>query len=269
VLATSGKSSLAYDITQPPGGSGADVLLIHAGVTDRRSWKPLIEASSRQGRIVSYDARGFGDTTYEPEPFTRHGDALAVMDAADLDTAVVVGCSKGGGTAIDLALANPERVVALVLIGSAVSGAPDPDITQEPIESIVKAAQEAQRSGDIDEVNRLEAHLWLDGPTAPEGRVGGEVRELFLEMNRRALRATNPGDTVESGDAWLRLDEIRVPTLVLVGDLDLLDIQEIDEQLAQRIRGARFVKLRGVAHLPHLEGDESCLREIASFLATI
>ena len=268
MFSTSGKSSLAYDITKP-GGAGADVLLIHAGVTDRRSWNPLVEVLSGQRRIVSYDARGFGETTYEPEPFTRHGDALAVMDAAGVDTAVVVGCSMGGGTAIDLALAHPGRVIALVLIGSAVSGAPYPDITQEPIASMVKAAEDAETTGDLDELNRLEAHLWLDGPTAPEGRVGGGVRELFLEMNGRALRTPDPGDPVEQDDAWLRLNEIAVPTLVLVGDLDLPDIQEIDEQLAQRIDGARFVKLQGVAHLPHLEGDKNCLREITSFLTTI
>jgi pimeloyl-ACP methyl ester carboxylesterase len=269
VFATSGKSLLAYDITQPPEGSGTDILLIHAGVTDRRSWKPLIETLSGQGRMVSYDARGYGDTTYEAEPFTRHGDSLAVMDAAQVDAAVVVGCSKGGGTAIDVALANPERVAALVLVASAVSGAPDPDITQEPIESIVRAAQAAEESGDIDEVNRLDAHLWLDGPTAPEGRVGGWARDLFLEMNGRALRAADHGNAVQPADAWPRLDEISVPTLVLVGDLDLLEVQVVNEQLAQRIPGAKFVKLRGVAHLPHLEGDEGCLREIASFLATI
>lgn len=269
MFSTSGKSSLAYDITEPLAGSGADVLLIHAGVTDRRSWKPLIEALKGQARIVAYDARGFGDTTYETEPYSRHGDALTVMDAAGVDTAVVVGCSMGGGTAIDLALADPGRVVALVLIGSAVSGAPYPDITQEPTASIVKAAEEAEATGDIDEVNRLEARLWLDGPAAPEGRVGGGVRGLFLEMNGRALRAPDPGNRVEPGDAWPRLHEISVPTLVLVGDLDLPDIQEIDEQLAQRIEGARFVKLHGVAHLPHLEGDENCLNEITSFLATI
>jgi pimeloyl-ACP methyl ester carboxylesterase len=122
---------------------------------------------------VSYDARGFGETTYEPEPFTRRGDALAVMDAAGVGAAFVVGCSMGGGTAIDLTLANPRRVIALVLIGSAVSGAPYPDITLEPIASMVKAAEDAETTGDLDELNRLEAHLWLDGPTAPEGRVGG------------------------------------------------------------------------------------------------
>jgi pimeloyl-ACP methyl ester carboxylesterase len=101
-----------------------------------------------------------------------------------------------GGTAIDLALANPGRVSALILIGSSVSGAPYSDITQEPIASIVKAAEDAETTGDLDELHRQEAHLWLDGPTAPEGRVGGGVRELFLEMNGRALRTPDPGDPV-------------------------------------------------------------------------
>ncbi len=268
MFATSGKASLAYDVVET-GGSGVDVLLIHAGVTDRRSWRPLIDVLGDSGQIVSYDARAYGETTYELEPFSNPADALAVMDAAGLDTAAVVGCSVGGGTALDLALAHPERVAALVLIAPAVSGAPKPDISEEPTASLVAATGRAEEAEDWEEVNRLEAHLWLDGPTAPEGRVGGEVRELFLDMNGLALRASDPGDDDETPDAWPRVAEIAVPVLVLVGDLDLPDFRQVTYELADRIPGARLVKLPGVAHLPHLESDAACLSEIQGFLTTL
>jgi hypothetical protein len=58
----------------------------------------------------------------------------------------------------------------------------------------VAQAEAAEQAADFDALDDLEARLWLDGPTAPEGRVGGDLRALFLEMNGRALRAAHPGD---------------------------------------------------------------------------
>jgi len=266
MFVTSGKASLAYDVDGAP-GDGADALLIHAGVTDRRSWRALTGSLRGGRRLVSYDARGFGETTYEPEEYFRHDDALAVMDATGLDSAVVVGASMGGRAAIDLALERPDRVSALILIGPAISGVPKTDDDYpEPLSSLALKLEAAEEKGDLDEMNRLEAHLWLDGPTATEGRVSGPVRELFLEMNGRALAAPDPGDEPRLVDAWSRLEELAMPVLLLVGTLDLPDIKEHSQVMADRVATARLVVLDGVAHLPHLEGDAACLREIAAFL---
>jgi pimeloyl-ACP methyl ester carboxylesterase len=99
--------------------------------------------------------------------------------------------------------------------------------------------------------------------------VDGEVRELFLEMNGRALRAEDPGEQAQAPDAWPRLGEIDVPTLVMVGRLDAEDVQAIDEQAARLIPGARFSLLDDVAHLPHLEGDPATIEQIAEFVDTL
>jgi hypothetical protein len=89
-------------------------------------------------------------------------------------------------------------VAGLVLIGAAVRGAPYPDIEEGPTAELTGRIESADAAGDIDEVGRLEAWMSLDGPSAEEGRVGGAVRELFLDMNGRALRAEDPGDQAES-----------------------------------------------------------------------
>src|SRR4051812_21511335 len=117
MLATSGGAQLAYEDT----GSGDGVLLIHAGVNDRRSWRHVIERLAPRHRCIAYDARGFGETVYEREDgWSPVADAVAVLDAAGLERPVVIACSMGGQTAIDLTLAHPDRVAGLVLIGAAI-----------------------------------------------------------------------------------------------------------------------------------------------------
>jgi pimeloyl-ACP methyl ester carboxylesterase len=268
VFVTSGAASLAYDIDGESDAS-TDLLLIHAGVTDRRSWRLLIDAVGSGRRIVAYDQRHYGETVYEPEVHARHDDALAVMDAAGMQRPVVIGASMGGRDAIDLALEHPDRVRALVLIGPAVSGAPDFGPYSDEIESFWKLVEVAEEGGDLEEVNRLEAHAWLDGVGAPEGRVGGEARSLFLEMNARAIANQDDGDEPRCVDAWSRLEEISVPTLVLLGTLDMPEIAIRSRAIADRVEGARLVELEGAAHLPHLEGDPACFAAIEEFLDTL
>jgi pimeloyl-ACP methyl ester carboxylesterase len=195
-------------------------------------------------------------------------DAVAVLDGYDVDRAVVVGASMGGKTSVDLTLLHPDRVRALVLIGPAISGAPDSEVEDgvKPLETALIAADGA---ADLDEVNRLEAHIWLDGPLTPEGRVGGEPRALFLEMNGISLAAVDPGDDDSGVVAWDRLGEIGVPTLLLVGEHDLLEIREGCAHAAREIPRARLVELPGVAHLPHLENDERTLAEITAFVEAL
>jgi pimeloyl-ACP methyl ester carboxylesterase len=211
--------------------------------------------------------RGYGETTYEPEDgWSPAADALAVLDAAGLKRAVVVACSMGGQAAIDLTLAHPDRVAGLALIGTAVRGAPYPELTEGPTAELGARIEPAYEAGDFDEVNRLDTWMWLDGPSAPEGRVSGPVRDLFLDMNGRALRAADRGEQADLPAAWPRLGEIAVPTLVMIGRLDAEEIVAIDAQLPDLIPGARLVWLDGVAHVPHLEGDPATLDEIEAFV---
>ncbi|HWK29172.1 MAG TPA: alpha/beta hydrolase [Solirubrobacter sp.] len=261
MFASSGGARIAYDVT----GSGPDVLLIHAGVNDRRSWKHVVARLAPHHRCIAYDMRGYGETTYEREegwaPVT---DALAVLDAAHAGRVAIVAASMGGQCAIDLTLAHPERVSRLVLIGTAIRGAPYPTLKNGPTAEL--NAQIDAAGDDVELIERLEAHLWLDGASAPEGRVSNPTRALFLDMNARPLRAPDPGDQREPSPAWPHLGDITVPTLLLLGRLDAEDIEAINEQAVELIPGAKIVHLDGVAHVPHLEGDRATLDAIAAFL---
>jgi pimeloyl-ACP methyl ester carboxylesterase len=230
-------------------------VLLHAGVADRRGWRDV--AGRLPGTVVSYDRRGFGDTPPSPGSFSHLRDLLAVLRAVVPGRrAWLVGSSMGGALALDAALEAPELVEGLVLLAPAVSGAPEPgpeDLDPATLR-LAERLEAAGTAGDLDELARVEAWLWLDGPASPEGRVAGEARELALAMNAAALAHGAGEDAGASGvDAWARLHDVRAPTTVAWGELDVPAVIELSEAVAARVPGARTHVLEGCAHLPMLE----------------
>lgn len=248
---------------------GLPLVFLHAGVADGRMWQPQWGAFAAAHPLLRYDRRGFGRSrTVLATTHSRVADLWAVMDAAGLQRAVLVGCSQGGRLAIDAALARPQRVQALALVAPAVNGAPQPELSGQ-VQALSDAIAAAAEARDVDTVNEFEAHLWLDGPGAAPGRVGGAERQLFLDMNGIALRADDPGTVLAEPSAWELLEHLRPPALVLWGDLDLPTLQIRCEELVRRIPGAQRVLLSGTAHLPGLEAPQRFNAALAKFLAGV
>ena len=261
----SGRAELCVEDSQT---AGPVIVCLHAGVCDRRMWVPQVAALQATHRVVVYDRRGFGETRCEPEPYSHVADLMAVIDALQIDSTILIGCSQGGRVAIDAALAFPARVPALVLVACAVTGAPEPEGGFSPrVRARFEACEAAEQRGDFDAVNQLEAQLWLDGPEQPSGRVGGELRELFLAMNGNALAAASPGDAIASPSAWERIEQIPVPVQIVWGTFDFEHLDQRMRTLAQRFPAAEFVVMEGVAHLPGLERPEQFNAAVAAFLA--
>lgn len=252
-------------------GGGAPVVFLHAGVADRRMWNAQLPAVASAGfQAVAYDRRGFGDTLHADESYSQVRDLAAVLDAAtSREPAVLVGCSQGGRIALDAALALPRRVRALVLVAPAVTGAPEIAEMPPAIKDWIERMEAAEDAADVDRINALEAHAWLDGPLAPEGRVGGAVRELFLDMNELALRAEQRGIEIAPPPAYDRVHEMAVPALVMWGDLDFPRIDVRCEHLVARMQRARAHRLPGAAHLPNLEDPAGFNQTLLDFLKTV
>jgi pimeloyl-ACP methyl ester carboxylesterase len=238
-------------------------VLLHQGVADRRSWRETAGNLTPAVTVVSYDRRGFGESAPSPKSFSHAEDLIAVLGQVAGDRVWLVGASAGGGVALDAAIVAPQRIAGLVLIGSAVSGAPEPEL-DPGTQRLDTLLDQAIAAGDLDEVNRLETWLWLDGPAQPEGRVSGPARSLALEMNAAILRSGVPEDVGGSGvDAWSRLEEVQVPVTVACGDLDVPFLITQNRTLAGRLPRGRYQVLPGVAHLPNLEQPGMVARLVA------
>ena len=250
-------------------GFGLPVVFLHAGVTDRRLWRAQMDALAVAGyHAIAYDRRGFGETTSPDEPFSHLADLEAVLDQLGIHAAVLVGCSMGGALAIDFALEHPERTVGLVLVGTAISGEDEPDLPEEflPMFEALEAAHEAE---DWDMVNRIDAHAWLDGPSSPSGRVGGPLRELFLEMNGTALAKPRLTQEEEPDPAIDSITAITAPVLLLVGDLDFPNIVERHAELEEEFENAFAAVIEGTAHLPSLERPDLFNPLLLEFLEAV
>src|SRR5436305_13714902 len=99
-------------------GTGAAVVFVHAGVADRRSWFDVMSRlTDSDMRCIAYDQRGYGDTESPNQPFSHRDDLTAVFDDRCIESAVLIGASRGGQIALACLPAAPDRVSALMLVG--------------------------------------------------------------------------------------------------------------------------------------------------------
>ena len=251
------------------GEAPPSIVALHPGVGDLRSWVTCAELWARAGHhVVAYDRRGFGETRCDPGPHRDTDDLDLILRHRTEGPVTLVGNSRGGGLALDFALARPERVAALVLVSPSPSGYPYDGWDAAEAEVRLDAAIEAaEAAGDVAEVNRLEVRYWLDGVDQPEGRVAGAARDLMSAMNERALTAGPIGERLEPEPAWPRIHECAVPTLVIVGEHDLPGCHVIGRQLAEAMPNATYRSLADSAHCPSLDQPRALAEAVLGFLA--
>lgn len=246
-------------------GEGLPVVFLHAGVCDKRMWLAQMAAVCDAGwHAIAYDRRGYGETVSPDEPFSHLEDLEALLDEMDIHAAVFVGCSMGGELAVDFALAHPGRVIGLVLIGTSITGAPWSATAEE--RAIEMAEEDAWERGDMDLLNRVQAHEWLDGPRSQSGRVTGAARELFLDMNALALNKPPLTQEEAAPDAWNSMEDLSAPTLLVVGDEDFSALIDRHDTLSETMPNAFAVVLEGVAHIPSIEKPEMVNSLLLQFL---
>src|SRR5919201_1730947 len=103
-------------------GAGHPLLLIHGGLGSLRMWDGNVPAFAQRYLVIRYDTRGFGRTETEDVEFTNGDDAVAVLDHLGAGSAYVIGQSRGGGIALDVAIDHPDRVDALISVAGGISG---------------------------------------------------------------------------------------------------------------------------------------------------
>lgn len=255
------RSGLAYEVA----GSGPPVLLLHAGLMDRRMWDPQWSQLATRFTALRFDARGFGASSDPTGAYSLHGDALDVLDSFGIERAAVVGASMGGMAALDLAIAVPHRVSALVTVNSTPSGwKHSPDLL-----NAFEAVDVAYETRGLDAANELEMRIWIDGPSRSPGDADRETRRLVASVNRVLLERQSRFEIEPSGlqpPAIDRLAEVRCPGLVITGELDQPSVLAGAFELASGT-GARHVEIRGAAHLPNLERPREFATALMDFLA--
>lgn len=251
---------LACDVS----GDGQWVVLIHAGIADRRMWDAQFDALSDRFSVLRYDMRGFGDSSPAVAPFSHHDDLRQLLDALNIDRAHIVALSFGASVAIDFALSWPDRVDRLVL--SAVLG--PPPRSQSLLDGWA-AAEAAFEQDGLPGVNEVELQIWVDGPQRSPAEVDPRVRELVAQMNLPILEAEEAAEFESEPlqpPAHEQLAAVAAPTLVISGALDQPDVLHYTDRLAGEIPGARREVIPNAAHMVNMEQPDAFNRLVVGFL---
>ena len=222
-----------------PGGEA--VLLLHAGVADRRVWDDVIGPLAAAGHhVIRYDMRGYGRSAPATAPHSLVADALLVLDAAGVGSAHFVGLSQGAATSVDTAIAHPNRVRSLTLVAPGLSGYEWPRL---PGFAERMAAAEA---GDTHGLALAIAHLWAPLSFEKGDKQCDAAARVILDQAEHFM---SDEQEIDEPSAIPRLNEIGVPTLVVLGDRDVDAITEIGRVLEQGIPGARTETLANADHM--------------------
>lgn len=233
-------------------GRGDPLVLLHAGVADSRMWAKQIEDFARHYQVICFDLPGFGQSPLPPKILCYHETVRDLLDYLGLEEIYLLGISFGGLIALDVTLAWPERVKALMLGAPSVSGNPP----SERIRQFWAEENAFLEKDDLTGATELNLKLWVDGPQRTPDQVDPWVRGLVGEMQHHAFQIPEPED-LEGKDleppAIDRLGEIETPTLIMVGDLDLPEKVDMAETLAAKIPNAQKAIISGVAHMLNME----------------
>ena len=232
------------------------IVFLHGVGSDKSVWRPQLAHFGQNRRAVAFDYPGYGDSEFV-DGATRDDFAasvLAAMDSLGIDRAHICGLSLGGVVAIALHSVAPERCASLILADTfavhpqgqaiydrSIAASSDmPAFAEARVGALLVSEDPAVRSDVID-------------------RMGGTDPQAF-RIGARAVWLANQRDRAAS---------IRVPTLILFGDLDTVTPPALSRELAQLIPGSRLHVIDGASHLANLDKPAEFNRAIDDFLSAI
>lgn len=239
-------------------GSGDKaIVLLHDGILHSAAYDDVWPLLCQRFKVVRYDRRGYGATPAATTPFASVDDLSAVMKAAGITHATLVGSSAGSGIAVDFALAHPDAVDGLVLAGPWVSGfKPSAGFIARGLKLALLI-----KTGNLEGAVK-DPYILTKSADAERARV-----VALLKSNPQNL--SNPSGKVERAgpDAKDRLAEIHAPTLVLVGEVDIKDVFEQARAVADVVPGAVLEIVPAAGHFMYLEKPRDFAERVVHFLA--
>jgi len=254
---------LAYD----DHGAGQPILFLHAFPLNKSMWQEQITAllAESRFRLVALDWRGFGESgiTAEVSTMEQFADDMAgLMDSLGIDAAILCGLSMGGYAAFAFLRKYPQRVSGLILADTR-PGA-DSAEAQANRENVASLA-ELQGTSAIADLQL--PRLISDYTRQHSPEVERRVRQMIAAATPQGIAAASRG-MAQRADSSDLLSSITCPTLVLVGEQDVLTPPQLAQEYATKIPGAQFVVIPHAGHLSNLEQPQAFLQAVSGFLRT-
>ena len=247
-------------------GEGKPLIMIHSGLMDRRMWDDQFQYFSNKYKAIRYDIRGYGLTKSSPDTFSHYNDLSHFMEELNIEKASLIGHAMGARIAVDFALQFPEKVSVLILTSPAISGY---NYSSEILANYIKAYNKAVKNDNIDEIIDAFQRAWTYGPYRASTDVEQFVRDWVKMIATESLANYNPmiKATELIPPAAQRLKQIKVPILIITGDLDMPDIHQLADFIQESAPNAKKVNITHTAHMVNMEKPNEFNKIVSKFLS--
>lgn len=261
MIVLAGNIEIGYDDV----GSGTPVVFLHGFPHHRGLWAPQVNALVDRARCIAPDLRGFGESgTGGPWTMDQYADDVAaLLDALRLERVVMAGLSMGGYVAMAFWRRHRQRVRGLVLADTR-AGADSEEGAQKRREMMAlaraqgrEAVADAMMPGMVGKTTR-ERH--------PE--VAEAVRQILVSASVPGIVGALEAMIVRP-DSTATLATIDVPTLIVVGDEDVLTPRKESEAMHRAIRASRLEVIAGAGHVSNFERPATFNHLLSEFLASV
>lgn len=241
---------LYYEVT----GGGEPIVFIHGFTLDHRMWQPQVNFFSKNYQVITYDARGFGKSSMPTHHYSHDDDLQALLKQLNVASVHIVGLSMGGRIAINFALAHPDSVRTLTLMDSALDGyASTVDWNVHAKEVGIESAKE----------NWLNHEVFAGTREKPD--IVAQLTPIVADYSGWHWTHKDMQDPADT-NARSRLSELKIPTLIMVGEKDLTYFHDIAKVLSTGIKGSHSVVVPNVGHMVNMETSAVCNAKISEFL---
>lgn len=251
-------------------GEGTPFVMIHAGIADCRMWDSEFAHFAQSYRVLRFDMRGYGKSLPVDGEFNIQDDLRALLATLEIDQPLILmGCSIGAGLAIDYALTHSDEVKHLILVGGEPAGF---EAEVEWPEELFAESEKAFQDADINRVAELDMKIWFDGLMRSTDNLNQEARRRAFEMARQVAEheikniGTHIRKTFEA-PAVERLAELKMPSLVIIGENDLPHLRLAADYLTSQLPDATRALMSDAAHLPNMEHPEQFRAIVEDFLS--
>jgi pimeloyl-ACP methyl ester carboxylesterase len=255
-------AKLYYEIA----GEGEPIVLVHGFTLDNRMWDSQFKEFSEHYKVIRYDVRGFGksSTPVEGELYSNHEDLKRLLDYFKVKQVHIIGLSIGGGIAINFTLEYPAYVLSLVSVDASLDGFKFSSSFFKWYTSLFRIAKE----NSVEEAMQA----FMNGPlikgTIQNPSVMDKLRNLTNSYSGWRLLHKDP-QTSPVPSPINRINEIKCPTLVIVGEHDISDFHRIADKIHEEAPNSRKAVIPSVGHMCNMEDPEAFNKEILLFLDSL